>query len=70
MMWGYAGFGFVAMVLFWGGLIWAIARTGNNTNTNNDRDGRGHAARILEARFARGEIDADEFEARRSELAH
>jgi len=69
MMWGYAGFGIVGMVLFWGVVIWAFVRIGESSRTAYPTPER-NAIQILEARFARGEIDADEFETRRSELIH
>lgn len=51
-------------LLVWGALIgvavWAIRRFTSPT--------RADAARILEERFARGEIDTDEFERRRGLL--
>jgi len=66
MMWGYAGFGIVGMVLFWGAVIWAITRAGvNNAHMGNQLS----ATQILEARFAKGEIDADELAARRRGLS-
>lgn len=50
--------------LFWGGLIafgvWAVRRVGARRG--------GGAERILEERLARGEIDAEEYLARRSVL--
>lgn len=52
------------MILFWAGVIvlivWAVGRSAGS------RDDR--ALDILKERFARGEIDRDEFEARRREL--
>ena len=68
MMWGYGSFGFLWMALFWVGVIllvsWVVKRP------DADRaDPRSRAMDILEERFARGEIDAQEFEARRRELA-
>lgn len=58
MWWGM----WILPVLFSGLLIgfgvWAVRRL-------TDRDPPSHAKRILEERFARGEIDAEEFEARR-----
>jgi len=66
MMWGYEGFGIVGMVLFWGAVIWAITRAG----TNHAQPGtQVSATQILEARFANGEIDADELAARRRGLS-
>ncbi len=67
MMWGYGGFGFLWMALFWIGIAllvtWAVRRG------DEDRaPARRQALDILEERFARGEIDAEEFEARRRAL--
>lgn len=66
MMWGYGGFGFVWMALFWVGVIllvaWAVRRP-EETETGASR-----ALQILEERYARGELDADEFTTRRQQL--
>jgi putative membrane protein len=70
--WGFGGFFLMVllMALFWGALIgtaiWAIRQfrpreTGTTEATSS-------AMRILEDRFARGEIDADEFQRRREIL--
>lgn len=67
MMWGFGSFGFLWMTLFWVGLIALVVWT---VQQGNDRtENRPSALNILEERFARGEIDAAEFAARRSELA-
>ncbi len=67
MMWGYGGFGFLWMALFWIGIAllvtWAVRRGDEDRAPAHRR-----ALEILEERFARGEIDAEEFEARRREL--
>lgn len=67
MMWSLGGFGFLWMALFWTGVIllvvWAVRRAEAPTT----RPERG-ALEILEERFARGELDADEFTARRQQL--
>jgi len=67
MMWGFGGFGFLWMALFWIGLIlvavWAVRGTDERR-----RDPR-QALDILEERFARGELETEEFVARRRELA-
>jgi len=74
MMWDYAGnagyawIGFAGMILFWGVVIWAITRTISNAGVSRTIS-HVDAAQILEVRFARGEIDAAEFEARRHELS-
>lgn len=71
MMWFGEGWMILWMLLFWAGLIllvvWGVralsaeSRIGGHT-------GRNSALQILEERFARGEIDRDEFEERRSIL--
>ena len=67
MMWGYGSFGFLWMALFWVGVIllvvWAVRRPDDDTTGT-----RGRALEILEERYARGELDADEFTARRQQL--
>jgi len=67
MMWGYGSFGFLWMALFWVGVIllvvWAVRRPDDDTTRS-----RGRALEILEERYARGELDADEFTARRQQL--
>lgn len=67
MMWGYEGYGFLWMALLWIGVIglvvWAFVRPAAVPTT-----GRRSPREILEERFARGELDAEEFIARRNEL--
>jgi len=72
MMWQYGGFGAIGMIwmlLFWVGvvvlIVWAVRNVGNN---KVERDTSNRAVEILEERYARGEIDSDEFNRRRSEL--
>ena len=71
--WGWGAGDFWLMVLFmalfWGALIgvgvWAVRQF----RPREQRPGAGSdAMRILEERFARGEIDADEFQRRREIL--
>lgn len=68
MMWGFGGFGFLWMALFWVGvillLVWAFRR-----DDERGREPTRRALDILEERFTRGELDADEFETRRRQLA-
>ncbi|WP_174867335.1 SHOCT domain-containing protein [Nocardia arthritidis] len=82
MMWGYGdswGWGgwmmmAVMMVLFWGVVIAAIVAAvryfgGNRTATTGSGPTiTGSAERLLAERFARGEIDEDEYRARLSLL--
>ena len=65
MMWGYGvwwmpliGLGFTVLV------VWLLVGLFRPSTPRPDR----RAVEILEERFARGEIDRDEFEARRAEL--
>lgn len=68
MMYGFGGMGFVWMALFWVGVIllvvWAVRQSDRRGS-----EARRRALDILEERFARGEVDADEFESRRRRLA-
>jgi putative membrane protein len=66
--WNTMGFfGWTMMVVFWGAVValtvWAVRST--RTHSSESRSG---ALDILERRFAAGEIDRDEFEARRALL--
>ena len=72
--WGMGGFGMIFMMVFWVlaivGLIfivkWLIqAATGQKGNVDNNSS---RAIEILKERFARGEIDKAEFEAKRELL--
>jgi putative membrane protein len=69
MMWGYGGMGMIFMALFWFGIvalvIWGIRSTGD---TRVRQDSSNRAIEILEQRYARGDIDTDEFQQRRTEL--
>ncbi len=69
MMYGYGGTGMLFMALFWIGIValivWAIRGAGN-ARVVQDRSTR--AIEILEQRYARGEIETEEFHQRRSEL--
>ncbi|MDZ7711364.1 MAG: SHOCT domain-containing protein [Roseovarius sp.] len=69
MMWGggYGWWGGIGMILFWG-LIIAVAvfafRALTDSRSGQTRD----AMDILKERYARGEIDEDEFKRRKQEL--
>lgn len=77
MMWtgtwnGWSGFFvmLISMVVFWGGMIWVIGYVVRQSSRPRDgRSDEGHAIQILEERFARGDIDGDEFEERKRMLA-
>ena len=71
-MWGVWGnwgwWAFMPMiVLFWGGVIWLIAwlvRGGSNAASSRQDD----AVEVLRSRYARGEINREEFEQIRRDL--
>lgn len=72
--WGHMFFGSFMMLLFFGGLIilivLAIRWMGSGSAAGGDSASRGNRALdILEERFARGEIDKEEFEERRRLLS-
>jgi len=69
--WGVMGLAWVLVpLLFWGGLIavivWAVIRVASARHHHDDGGIPGESAEeILRQRFARGEIDAGEYEERR-----
>ncbi len=70
MMWGAWELHWIWMVVFWvvvvGLIVWAVARI-----APSNRDRRPKSAReILDERYARGELDEEEYRRRRSELDH
>jgi putative membrane protein len=69
MMWGYGGMGMIFMALFWFGIValvvWGIRSTGE---TRVRQESSTRCIEILEQRYARGDIDTDEFRQRRAEL--
>lgn len=64
----------LAMVAFWGLVIFAVVALFRGTTQGSGRDGQfdqsGHRdpMQTLDERFARGEIDADEYRARQAVL--
>ncbi len=70
MMWyGFGGWWMLLwMLLVWAGLIalivWAVRAASDRPDTRR----HGRALEVLEERFARGEIDREEFEDRRRAL--
>ncbi len=72
--WGMTGWIAMAllMILFWGGVVAVIVvflrRPHPNQGTSEMQTTRESAERILDARFARGEIDETEYLARQNTL--
>ncbi len=69
--WGY-GLGWVFMILFWLVVILAVGAllkwlVGTSSRTGSPREKT--ALDILQERYARGEIDRDEYERKRHDLA-
>ncbi|NIJ11830.1 putative membrane protein [Saccharomonospora amisosensis] len=66
----------LSMVLLWGGVITVVVilvrrfagHGGSRGEGGEGRDGYGSALRILDERYARGEIDEEEYERRRTRL--
>lgn len=72
--WGHMFFGFFMMLLFWGGLIiliiLAVRWMGSGPARGGDGLAQGNRALdILEERYARGEIDKEEFQERKQLLS-
>ena len=69
MMWGGRGLGWIFMLVFWGlivlGLILLIRWLVGMTKTTK---GEESALDILKKRYARGEIDKQEFEQKKRDL--
>ncbi len=73
--WGHMIFGSLMMVLLWGGIIIAIVFVVRWLGGGPSHDGKpmapgNTALEILQERFARGEIDKEEFEERRRLLSN
>lgn len=72
--WGHMVFGSVMMIVFWGGIILAIVFVirwlGGSSGQRAESQPRTTASLdILHERFARGEIDKEEFEERKRLLS-
>ena len=66
--WGGALWMSFMMLVFWGGLIWLIIYGVRRSSPPGHEVTAPTAIEQLEGRFARGEIDRDEFEERRRVL--
>jgi putative membrane protein len=68
-MWGAWGLGMMLMMLvFWGLVIAGVVLAVRWLTRQGDRSGPDRALDIVRERYARGEIDKEEFEAKRRDL--
>ena len=71
--WGHMLFGSLMMVLFWGGIIvvvvMAVRWLSHGGSMRTETGSRDRAMEILKERFAKGEIDAEEYEQRKRLLS-
>jgi len=72
--WGHMIYGPLMMIVFWGGLIVVAVLAvrwlgGGSSHKHNGPTNRSNALDILRERFARGEIDKEEFEERKRLLS-
>jgi len=69
MMWGWWGMGWIFMIIFWGilvvGLIFLIRYLVGTTKASK---GEESALDILKKRYARGEVNKEEFEQKKKDL--
>lgn len=72
--WGYMLLCGLMMVLFWGGLIalviWLLRSLGRRDAPDADLRRQPNALDLLQERYARGEIDKQEYEERKRDLTH
>lgn len=61
--WGMVGIGWLFMLVIVGLVVWAVAHTTSNSRPQSDET-TASAQRILAERFARGEIDDEEYRRR------
>jgi putative membrane protein len=61
-------FGWMWMIVFWGLIIWAVLVIVGRISAASHEEHAARALRILEERYARGEITREQFEQMRADL--
>ena len=71
----FGGFGWIFMVLFWGLIIWGIVALVRGTSGHDPMCGHNHSGSnektpldILKERYAKGEINKEEFDTKKKDL--
>lgn len=67
-MWGMHWFWWGFWLLLIVGLVWTLARSGQNSETPSPRESRDSPLEILERRYAEGELSTEEYEERKKRL--
>jgi putative membrane protein len=69
----FGGFGGILMVIFWGLVLWGIISlirgSVENGHTHNGGRNEKSALDILKERYAKGEINKEEFESKKKDLS-
>ncbi|MFO7977185.1 MAG: SHOCT domain-containing protein [Bacteroidales bacterium] len=65
--WGM-GWGWIVGLIFLVIIFWFIVRTASQRNQSSGSSGGRNALDILKERYARGEIDKEEYESRKRDL--
>lgn len=67
-MWMGMAIGFIVLLIFLGLLVWMIIAMNRKNNTDSPSPSSSRAVELLKERYARGEIDSEEFRERLAEL--
>jgi putative membrane protein len=66
--WGLMGMGWIVMFVVIGLVVWAVVQASSGSSSTKNDDPHSSAQRIRAERFARGEIDEEDFRRRSDEL--